>query len=422
MNGNNEVLIEDIKTQIYELYDEIKTSFSKFELEKLGNGTSQEITPSTEIPLLLKFLKDFIKLQIKEKKTDNDRDNNQFSKEDHRQLEKYIIKLEEDIKYFLKRQFQTKMQRDTLEMRIRAYLQMEEEFEDLKEKVKYDDGKFLDNDRKENEIIILRKENSLLKKEITILEKNKTIINKLEDRNKELEKINSSNEEMIRGLKYRIKQLKKKINDVEEELNNTKKNTFNNENNSRNMINNHSNFINIKEMKSRNKFDFNLSAKKISLEKFSLNNKTSSNSLIKYGLNNSMLQSNYESGKNNHNNATRTIDTYKYGVSLYNKKYNSNIDFNPIKNDIYQKMKKGMRDERSEKSKPDLIKKYLSGSNTKNKFVKSRRLNKIEKNIAIYKFPNTNKIMNQKSLSREHQPNKNSSLNILGINKNTIYG
>ena len=50
-------------------------------------------------------------------------------------------------------------------MKLNAYMGLEEEYEELKEKVKYDGGKFLDNERKENEIIILRKENSSLKKE-----------------------------------------------------------------------------------------------------------------------------------------------------------------------------------------------------------------------------------------------------------------
>ena len=53
---------------------------------------------------------------------------------------------------------------------------MKEEFDSLKEKVKYKNGKFLEDDRKENEIIILRNENSNLKNEIKKMEiKNKQI-------------------------------------------------------------------------------------------------------------------------------------------------------------------------------------------------------------------------------------------------------
>ena len=38
-------------------------------------------------------------------------------------------------------------------MKINAYILLKEEYEELKEKLKYEDGKFLDNERKENEYI-----------------------------------------------------------------------------------------------------------------------------------------------------------------------------------------------------------------------------------------------------------------------------
>jgi hypothetical protein len=53
---------------------------------------------------------------------------------------------------------------------------MEEEYEELKEKLKYEGGKFLDNDRKDNEIMILRNENSKIKKEIVKLENRKKLL------------------------------------------------------------------------------------------------------------------------------------------------------------------------------------------------------------------------------------------------------
>ena len=44
-------------------------------------------------------------------------------------------------------------------------MEMEDEFEELK--IKYNNGEFLENDRKENEIEILRRENSYLKHTIS---------------------------------------------------------------------------------------------------------------------------------------------------------------------------------------------------------------------------------------------------------------
>ena len=50
--------------------------------------------------------------------------------------------------------------------------EMEEDYEEMKIKLKYEDGKFLDNDRKDNEIVIIRSENTNLKKIIADNEKN----------------------------------------------------------------------------------------------------------------------------------------------------------------------------------------------------------------------------------------------------------
>ena len=82
------------------------------------------------------------------------------------QIQNYIIKLEADVRHLLKREFQFYILKNSLESKIRAYMNMEEDYQDLKEKVHFSEGKFLENDRKDNEISILKKENSAVKKEI----------------------------------------------------------------------------------------------------------------------------------------------------------------------------------------------------------------------------------------------------------------
>ena len=79
---------------------------------------------------------------------------------------------------------------------------MEEEFEEMKEKLKYENGKFLHNEKKENEILILRAENSNLKK---IIDKNERTIEE---------------KELI------IKTIKKKSSSMINTNNNTIKNSF----------------------------------------------------------------------------------------------------------------------------------------------------------------------------------------------------
>ena len=75
-------------------------------------------------------------------------------------------------------------------MKLNAYLYLEQEYENLKEKVKYEGEKFLDNERKDNEIFILRAENSSLKKEIVNLEHlNKKKEQKIQEHIKTIKKL-----------------------------------------------------------------------------------------------------------------------------------------------------------------------------------------------------------------------------------------
>ena len=144
------------------------------------------------------------------------------------QLENHIIKLESDIRYYIQREFQSKIRKDALEMKLKAYMDLEEEYESLKEKVRYEGGKFLNNDRKDNEILILRQENSLLKNDIV----------KLEQKNNELNEIINKNQAIITTLKYKINQLEKSINELKAMKSNNVHNIHNNSSINLNIINN----------------------------------------------------------------------------------------------------------------------------------------------------------------------------------------
>ena len=423
MTESKDITEDDIKNQLYELYLYIKESISDLELERLNNDNNEKIQSSTEIPILIRHIKNLINILNQNNKNNiNKYEKKEINNEMYKQLENYIIKLESQIRYLMKNQFQNKIQKDSLEMKIRAYIQIEEEYEELKEKVKYEDGKFLDNDRKENEIIILRRENSNLKKEINKLEEEKKEFEQLESKNNELEDKNKHNEEIIKALKYKITQLNNKIREIEEELNNTK-NDINSNDNSKNK--NHLHLININDNNSRNKIDYNLSGKKITLEKYNINNK---NNNLKHGTTNYKLPThlfNYESTKNNHNYTNKTIDTNKYIVSTYNKIYNNKNIIGSMKNDAYINIKKIKNNSVSNKrarenENSELMNKYLSGTNNSNKYIKqikSRSLNKIDKNNSLNKFPFGNNII-KKNLHREIlNPYEKSAINIFGINK-----
>ena len=205
----------NLKKELYSLYNTIKNRISdnkifKNNLQKIAD--INKVTSKDLINVIKNFFIDLISnrdLQL----FLNSNDINELRK-NYIQLESQIRKLEIDNKYYLKNLMQNKIIKDSLEMKLNAYMSLQEEYEELKEKVKYEGGKFLDNDRKDNEIIIVRQENSSLKKEIL----------KLENKNKINEKKIKEYQNIIKELEYNKEYLNKKIYALEKDI---KENTIN---------------------------------------------------------------------------------------------------------------------------------------------------------------------------------------------------
>ena len=235
------------KELLYNLFYEIKSEIlnSKIEIEE---DEYQENINSTTIPQLINYIHDSIQILLKKKIED--------SKEEQKELDKkfYLesnfisnIKINEDIisKYeniiknleskqrnLTKINFQQKLQIDAMENKIEEYMEMEDEFEEMKTKLKYEDGRFLNNDRKDNEIIIIRGENSILKNEI----------NKLEEHIKNIENEKNEKEKKIIELNNQLEQLKTKIEEKQSEANSPPSININISNvNSNDNLNNHNN-------------------------------------------------------------------------------------------------------------------------------------------------------------------------------------
>ena len=86
-------------------------------------------------------------------------------------------------------------------------MDMEEEFEEMKMKLKYEEGRFLKNDRKDNEIVILRGENTNLKQSIKNLEeKIKEFQIKIEKKDKKILELKEDNNKMNNKIKEIQKQ------------------------------------------------------------------------------------------------------------------------------------------------------------------------------------------------------------------------
>ena len=215
-NSNKEHMWKEL---LYELFYEIKSEILGTKIE-IDEEEYQENLKIITIPKLVKYIHDSIQILIKKKIDEskkeqkeednlifNNKDNNMKIELDNNEMLKYetiLKKLECKERYLTKLNFQNKLQKDAMENKISDYMEMEDEFEEMKTKLKYEDGRFLNNDRKDNEIIIIRGENSNLKKMIKKLEQQIT------DLNKEI----SEKSKLISDLETEKKNLKEKLEEA----------------------------------------------------------------------------------------------------------------------------------------------------------------------------------------------------------------
>ena len=218
-NEYNEYKVkEKLYTLFYELTSEIKGT--KIEIDE---EDYEENIRTTNVFQIIEYIYQTLQILLDKYKNDN---NLIFKPNDNEinQYEKILRKYENDKRKLIKRQFQQKLHRESLEYKLEEYMEMEEEFEEMKTKLKYEDGKFLENDRKDNEIIIIRQENSNLKVMISKLENDILVKDKL-----------------IEDLKEKYNSTQIKLEETEKELNlfsNIDINNVNNLNNNSNLGNN----------------------------------------------------------------------------------------------------------------------------------------------------------------------------------------
>ena len=197
----------NIKEELYILFLEIKGELNNRCIE-IDKSQFDEKVSNFKTKTLINYLKEIVYILLNNKFQKNPKENN--TKENANnivynnniiELQNEIIKYQADIRNLIQKQFQYKIQKDAMETKLNSYKEMEKEYDNLKEKVKYEEGRFLNNERKDNEILILREENSNLKKEILKKEKN----------SKNYESLIENEKLRIKELKEQLSQLNKKI-------------------------------------------------------------------------------------------------------------------------------------------------------------------------------------------------------------------
>ena len=265
------------KEMLYELFYEIKSELLGCKIEMDEEDFQNNIKKIT-IPKLVDYLHDSIQILIRKKIEDTKQEqkiidkeyytqnfnftnniNNLLEIEEKSQYENLIRKLESKERILSKIIFQKQLQKDSLEIKMVEYIEMEEEFEEMKTKLKYEEGRFLRNDRKDNEIKILRGENSNLK----------TSIKEMEEKIKNLEKDITNKSKKISDLQENLKKFNLKIKELQKQndilndnyinininsISNKNRNISNNNNFNSNFNNNSSFPLEEKKNLTRNKF------------------------------------------------------------------------------------------------------------------------------------------------------------------------
>ena len=375
MVENQQINETNLKRELYELYIDIKSYLISLN-ENITNDSEIEI--SSDPLLIIKTIHDYINIIKNNKKV------NLIS-----QLENIIIKLEKDLKYHIKNEFMLKIQKDSADSKIRSFMEMEEEFEELKEKVRYEGGKFLNNDRKDNEIKILRRENSNIKREVK----------KMEIKIKNLEKKGMEDQGIIDELKIKIIKSDKKLEEMEKELEVLK--------NKKSMeIENHENkniYLKIVDKNSLSKININSIG----------NNKMGMR--LKRDLTNyqwPLSQVNYESVKSNNNNQ-RTVDNTSNKLIIHtfdkvNNRNNKNV-MAPLRNlklkDEFKYKNNSISMRSDENKKFEIIGKYLP--NNVNKYIPNTKVRNLSKDnnikYGLFNLPNSSSNVNIRHPKKEEK-------------------
>ena len=220
LNGNSPKLNYNDKELLYNLFYEIISEIKNCKIEIDEDeyiNNIKSIQPKQLIEylhhsikiLLKKKFEDGRELQRKEEKNTKIKKKIPFDNDYIFQLENSLQKLEEKERNYTRLIFKYKLQKEAMRNKISNLLDIEDEYEEMKSKLKYEDGRFLENDRKENEIIILRQENINLKKYISDKEK----------KWKSTEDNLIKKEKLILSLEAKIEQLNKKLEEKQKEIN-----------------------------------------------------------------------------------------------------------------------------------------------------------------------------------------------------------
>ena len=398
---NTEISVKELENReiLYSLYYEIIGEIKGKKIQ-MNKKEFEDNISNTEIPTIIQYIKESINILVNKKieealiKTIKDDKNEKKENSLENQRKKYenqLKYLESQIRFYIKKQLQYKIQRESFESKIKSFMEMESDFEEMKEKLKYEEGQFMDNDRKDNEIEILRRENSNLKKAIDKLEKEKL----------QFEKKKKEEDENI---KNQIENYKKIIQKLEQSQKDTSTNSSinvnNNNQNKQNIESTNSNSSNSKkinsnmnsQIKSHNKKVYN--TKKNSYNQVEYNNSNSNcnfSSTLNSIINNISNKTPKKKNKGHHKTNSMNINMEENKKNLIISKYFSN-----------QKVPKS-----NQKTNKNYIK--ISGGSNSKPLTNRQNYNQISSVSKMYSINGkSNKSANRSTMSFRHNSKEHS--------------
>ena len=371
------------KELLYNLFFEIKSEILNTKLE-IEEDEYQENIKTTTIPQLVNYIHDSIQILLKKKIEDSKEEQRELDKKfylntniisneninkinreetNFSEYESIIKNLESKQRILTKNVFQQKLQIDAMENKIEEYMEMEDEFEEMKTKLKYEDGRFLNNDRKDNEIIIIRGENSNLKKMIKKLEQQIT------DLNKEI----SEKAKLISDLETEKKNLKEKLEEAKKH---------------NDILNSHSININFNNMSgSNNKNSIQQNNNVNSINNVENINRHTTTKYPHY------FNSELNTGKIKDEKMSKYFPYKKIHNKILNNKHNQRESLSNTKN------------ESSEKLKSDFLNKYFTGKGIN----KNNNIN-VNGNTSNMPLNNSCVKVNYFPIAKNNKPNNNNNI------------
>ena len=396
--ANTEISVKELDNRelLYSLYYEIIGEIKGKKIH-INKKEFEENILNTEIPTIIHYIKESINILVNKKieealiksiKEDKNEKKDNLFENQRKKYENQLRSLENQIRFYIKKQLQYKIQRESLENKIKSFMEMESDFEEMKEKYKYEEGQFMDNDRKDNEIEILRRENSNLKKAIDKLEKEKL----------EFEK---KKKEEYEDIKNQIENYKKIIQKLEQSQKDTSTNSSINVNNNQNKQNIESTNSNSSHSK---KFNSNINSQIKSQNKKVYNTKKNSYNQVEYNNSNSNFSSTLNSIINNVSNKTpKKLNKGHHKTNSMNIKMEDNK-----KNLIISKYFSNQKvPKTSQKSHKNYIK--ISGGSNSKPLTNRQNYNQISSASKMYNInPKSNKSANRSTMSFRYNSKEHS--------------